>query len=247
MLIDFITTARSPQKSSNGLNARNLRNITKAHRPLFTLLPRFRLLETLAERVASDLEKLSEAKPQDVVSCIGFNTLSLEGAFLGAHVDSLSGTWVRILDGVQYWMIIPPDEMEHNWEDFVIHGDDWLPYGSERLIVLEQDDVLLLPPGSRIVHAVHSPTRCLVQGGMLWDELNLIDTLTSVHWICKHQMASQEGIARHLPRIVMELEKLVQIQPYRFPNGQPLHDYQTSFHNKMDALLDSGGGCASEG
>ncbi|KAK3615393.1 hypothetical protein LTR56_026618, partial [Elasticomyces elasticus] len=72
--------------------------------------------------------------------------------------------------------------MASEWEAFKNEDGNWLPGGRERLIVLEEDDVLLIPPGLRVVHAVHSPVSCLMEGGILWDELSVLETLRSVAW-----------------------------------------------------------------
>jgi hypothetical protein len=151
MPVDKFLKNMYENRAQQGVNALNLRNITKSHRPVFTMLPRFRLLETLVERVqAVNLGKLTESVPADVSSYTSFNILGLTGAFSGAHVDSLGGTWVRNLAGVKFWMIVPKSEVE--WDEFVQSSSSWTPRGKERLILLEQDDVLFMPPGVRVLH-----------------------------------------------------------------------------------------------
>lgn len=83
-------------------NALNLRDLAKAHRPLFTMMPRFRLLESLTDNSAREPGKDVGSRPVDVASCLSFNILGQRGAFSGAHIDSLAGTWVRNLDGLKF-------------------------------------------------------------------------------------------------------------------------------------------------
>lgn len=227
-----------------GANALNLRNITKAHRPLFTILSRFRLLESLVERTLGGyLGKKTMSTPVDVASCVEFNILGLTGAFSGAHLDSLCGTWVRNLSGVKFWMIVPDEDMELEWEAFVDAGCDWIPNEKQRLVLLEPDDVLLMPPGLKVVHAVHSPTNCLMEGGMFWDELNIVQTLQSVHWVCKNQATTNEAIAHQLPSIVDELAKLAKEQPDRFRGDMPKMEFLDTLEQAVLALRDLGCRC----
>jgi hypothetical protein len=51
-------------------------------------------------------------------------------------------------------MIVPQQEMEGQWELFADQGSRWEPKGGARLIVLDVDDVLFMPLGYAIVHAV---------------------------------------------------------------------------------------------
>lgn len=243
----FASLLRSQSDSMDGLNALNLRSITKAHRPLFAMLKRFRLLESLTERLDGNIGKRAESSPTDIASCIGFNIVALAGAFSGAHVDALGGTWVRNLNGLKFWMIVPEHEMESEWEAFANAGDEWTPDGKQRLILLEENDVLFMPPGSRIVHAVHSPTKCLMEGGILWDEATILSTLEAVHWICQHQNATNEPIAHQLPLIIAGLERLVRDQPERFRGDIPRNEFKTRFRNTVDAFKRLGCKCGLAG
>lgn len=229
-------------RQHEGINALNLRNFTKSHTPLFTMIPRFRLLETLVDRTQNvSTGKRVEAQVIDVASCISFNVLGLKGAFSGAHVDSLSGTWVRILEGIKLWMIVPPQEMD--WSTFSTEGSLWEPRGRERLILLEQDDVLFLPPGANIVHAVHSPTDCLMEGGMIWDESNIVSILRTLHWIGRNQRSTNEAIAFQLPQIVQELTNLVHEHPDRFRGSFRHEEFLESFHQALNDLKSLGCPC----
>ncbi|KAK3628206.1 hypothetical protein LTR22_022445 [Elasticomyces elasticus] len=208
--------ARRPSCLEHGLTVPNLLNFTKAHRPLFTMLPRFRLLETLTERLQGNVGEKTESFAVDPISHVGFNNLGLSGAFSGPQISAVCGTWFRNLEGVQYWMVVPEAAMVSEWEAFKNEGDNWLPGGRERLIVLEEDDVLLIPPGLRVVHAVHSPVSCLTEGGMLWDELSLLETLHSIAWTRENGVITNKDMDHQLPRIINNLKRLVRARTDKF-------------------------------
>jgi hypothetical protein len=170
---DFISGIRTMRLE--GIDAPNLPNVTKCHQPLFTMLPRFRLLQSLIRRTEGrTFGGRIVSTPVDVASCTSFSILGFEGSFSGPHLDSLCGTWMRNLSGAKFWTIVPQKDMESHWDSFTMSGCNWDPSGKQRLLLLEQDDVLLLPPGLRVVHAVHSPVNCLMEGGMLWDKRNIV-------------------------------------------------------------------------
>ncbi|KAK6402843.1 hypothetical protein LTR81_022164, partial [Elasticomyces elasticus] len=106
--------------------------------------------------------------------------------------------------------------MASEWEAFKNEDGNWLPGGRERLIVLEEDDVLLIPPGLRVVHAVHSPVSCLMEGGILWDELSVLETLRSVAWTRENGVRTNNDMDHQLPRIVNNLKRLVRAHTDKF-------------------------------
>ncbi|KAK5735321.1 hypothetical protein LTS12_026494 [Elasticomyces elasticus] len=233
--------ARRPSCVEHGLTVPNLLNFTKAHKPLFTMLPRFRLLETLTERLAENVRAKTNAFAVDPISHIGFNNLGLSGAFAGPQMNAMCGTWLRNLEGVKYWMIVSEAAMASEWEAFKNEGDKWLPGGRERLIVLEEDDVLLIPPGLRVVHAVHSPVSCLMEGGMLWDELSVLETLGSIAWARENGVMTKKD--HQLPRIVNNLKRLVRARTDKFPATQNSTQSFQAIESVIQALEHSGCTC----
>ncbi|KAM0721368.1 hypothetical protein Q7P37_002292 [Cladosporium fusiforme] len=207
----FCTTASADNEdsavnSSSMSNAINLRRFANADAPLLTRLKRFRLLETLIERASKQLPgKRSMREVNDIADCIGFNLLGFKGAFSRPHVDALSGTWVRCLSGAKAW-IFAPNMCTDDWEAFARDGPSWSPAGKGRVIILEKDDVLLMPPGVRTLHSVLTLEDSLMEGGMLWDEHNIPALLDELLWVAQHQLCTNEPIAYQLPKIIDELE-----------------------------------------
>lgn len=70
------------------LYAPTARSVEKCHRPLFTMLKRSRLLESLSEG-------FNDSRPSTMLKAmsISFNTISFPGAFSGAYLDTLAGSW----------------------------------------------------------------------------------------------------------------------------------------------------------
>jgi hypothetical protein len=189
-------------------NAINLGRLAQADEPLLTRLGRFRMLSVLIDRFHGVVGKKQQREPSDVEGSFGFNLLSFTGAFSRPHLDYLVGTWVRCLVGCKIWVIVP-GMVQDDWESFAREGCNWSPGDKARILILEEDDVLLMPPGLRTVHAVFSPKPCLMEGGMLWDECSLPEILEGLLWIARNQACTNEVIAYQLPAVIDMLEQWV--------------------------------------
>ncbi|WPG99922.1 Hypothetical protein R9X50_00274300 [Acrodontium crateriforme] len=199
-------------------------NLTKSHRPLFTMLPRFRLLDHLIERARRVSANREQANTIDEISSsINFNVFGMPGAFSGARRSAINGTWIRILEGVSFWTIVSEHDADGNWEQHDNLDEDWELNGRAKFFILEQDDVLFIPPGVKVVYAIHSPVRCLMEGGIVWDDADIFSTLSSVLWTSTIQPDVQEPCLRHVPRLVVELASVVKQQLDRF-RGDHSHD-----------------------
>jgi hypothetical protein len=127
-------------------NAINLRKIANVDAPLLTGMSRFRLLETLTERTANiGPGKRISSQVDDISDCFEFDLLGFEGAFTRPHVDALMGTWVRCLSGEKAWIFAPGMDAK-DWRDFARDGPSWCPADKGRVIIIEKDHVLLMPP-----------------------------------------------------------------------------------------------------
>jgi hypothetical protein len=208
---DFYATRSSAEKADHQAlattsNVINLRKTANADAPLLTRMRRFRLLETLVDRAA----KLGPGKRisghlNDISDCLGFDLLGFEGAFTRPHVDALTGTWARCLSGEKAWIFAPGMGGE-DWDGFAREGAYWSPAGKGRVIILEKDDVLFMPPGLRTLHAVFTLGSSLMEGGMLWDEYNIPALLDELLWVAQNQACTNEAIAYQLPSIIDTLE-----------------------------------------
>jgi hypothetical protein len=225
-----------------------LRNITKAHKPLLTMLPRFRLLETLAERARErHRSKQTAARYVDLCDRLSFNVFGLDGAFSGPYLDALGAVWVRILDGISFWTMVSEEDMSTEWEGFIDAGSAWDPSGKQKFLVLEQDDVLLMPPGRKIVQVMHSPTKGVMEGGILWDDSNVLQILQAVFWMARHQAAMNEAVISQLPGIIAELEMVVKQKPERFRGEHSERDFLQAFDEAVSDLGDLGCQCPPMG
>jgi hypothetical protein len=71
-------------------NAINLRKITNVDAPLLTRMKRFRLLETVVDRVSNLAPgKRTCREAYDISDCLGLDLLGFSGAFSRPHVDAL--------------------------------------------------------------------------------------------------------------------------------------------------------------
>jgi hypothetical protein len=212
-----ISTFQDKFNGYSGLNALNLSNITLGNRPLFTMLPDFKVLDILVESIRTSSGKQISSTPIDIASCREFNILADSGGFSAPHVDALGGyTSVRNLDGCKFWITIPPRAMEHHWEAFHESGSRWLPPGDERLIVIEEGDILVMMPDEfdkPTVHVVHSPLPTLMEGWMSWERSKMLSTLRCLVQIGLNQNSTNEAIAFQLAPVLRELENYMRFDP----------------------------------
>jgi hypothetical protein len=94
--------------------------------------------------------------------------------------------------------------------------DDWLPLGRQRLVVLEENDVLFVPPGLRLVQAWHTPVTCLTEQGLLCDDLSVLPIIESMLVGHEHQAAHEGRNAQQLSRMIRNIDCLIREQLDRF-------------------------------
>ncbi|USP79354.1 hypothetical protein yc1106_06628 [Curvularia clavata] len=187
-------------------NAVNLRCLARADEPLLTRLERFQLLSTLASRVAGTIGRTEHSPSSNLESLLGFDVLSFADAFSSSHANLFGGSWVRCLDGLKIYAIAADLDAE-DWRRFADEGCKWSPRGKGRLIALEEDDVLFIPPGLRAIHASFTPEPCLMEGGMLWDECAIPEILDELLWIARHQAGTVQPVAFQLSSLIDALEQ----------------------------------------
>ena len=153
------------------------------------------------------------------------------------------GTWIRCLFGTKAW-IFAPNMSEEAWYEFTQEGPSWAPAEKGRVVVLERDDVLLMPPGTRMLHTVFTLEPSLMEGGMLWDECNISSLLDELLWIAQNQICTNKAIAYQLPSIVDALEAWLQENLSQSPAVESIPDYVACVQRGIRNLRDLGCKCA---
>jgi len=195
-------------------NFLDLDSLSNAIKPGLTRIPRFRLLERLVRGARAHFSnqsgKQTFSTPFDIANCQSFDILGLRGAFSGAHMDALGGTWVRNLFGTKLWMFVPQALMtEQDWKAFGRDGPSWNPGSKARAVILRPGDVFFMPPGLKVIHGVLTLETSLMCGGMLWDDLTLLPLLQTIYWIGKNQRTTNEALPYQLGEVLSQLERLL--------------------------------------
>ncbi|KAK4674897.1 hypothetical protein QC764_503100 [Podospora pseudoanserina] len=202
----------------------NLRNMTHSHRPLLTMLPRFRLLDYLVERLRLRTSRSASACQQlgspEVLPEIrtDFNAVTLPHVCFGPSFATMSGVWLRNLEGLKICIFASLSDTDTDPALKSLERSD-----TQRAFILEQDDILIIPPASRIVYTVYSPVQGIMEGGIFWDSLALSSLLDSTVWIQRRGpgVASKfdEAItfhSRQLLGLLEALRSLMDVHPHLF-------------------------------
>lgn len=233
----FTAYLRSRPERTDSLWMSTARSVAKCHRPLFTMLNRFRLLESLSEGLHDDRSKSTQSPLLKAMSG-SFNTVSFPGAFSGAYLNTTAGSWQRNLSGVKLWLFVPANGVPVDELASLANDDNgWLPRGKQRMVVLEENDVLFVPPGLRLVQAWHTPTMCLTEQGMLWDDLSILSIVESMTWGCKNLAVQDDGAAQQLVRVMSNLDCLVCEQPDRFRRTMAQEEFIGRFREACQSWL----------
>lgn len=201
-----------------------LQNITRSHRPLITMLPRFRLLESLVQRIA-------RKEADELTHMTSFTTLSHEGACSRPRLVGSAGVWMRNLDGTKFVSFVPETEVLVESAAVSSMGMGWDPKESQRFVLLEQDDVFLIPPGIRVIYTHYSPTQGVMEGGFFWDCSAVLNTFRAAEWIHAHQLSQEDTICPMLPKLITAIELLVAQEPNNFRGDQSKEDFFWAFQS----------------
>ncbi|KAK3065753.1 hypothetical protein LTR53_018071, partial [Teratosphaeriaceae sp. CCFEE 6253] len=220
---------REPHLSKEALNGLDIAPWACADKPLLTHFLRYRLLDSLV-RELRPLGKQTLSTPFDVQGCLLFDLLGFPGAFSGAHMDCLNGTWIRTLFGSKIWMIVPPSSMsDEDWSEFANQGDQWDPKGKGRAVFLDPGNVLFMPPGVPLIHAVLTTDTCVQEGGMVWDTQNILPVLRNLFWLANNQAATNEAYPHQLYAVIGKLKDVVLDKPEKFARNMPLTAFLEEF------------------
>ncbi|OCK84585.1 hypothetical protein K432DRAFT_281156, partial [Lepidopterella palustris CBS 459.81] len=224
-------------------NLLNLKEILENNRPKFLQERRFQLIHSVSSRAIArkfggDLaagkphtDKLPEPVKHTARECYvgfhsygSFNLFAQRGAVSGSHVDWLNGTWARCVTGLKAWPVmtdLSSEEMEtYKKERKDGGGDMYLPTkGRFKMVVLEPQDTLIMPPGTIVVHAPITVEDSLMDGGMFWDEKNLLPTLRNILDVARNPSISNEIVPRQFAEVMDELEAWVKKDTQRFADA----------------------------
>ncbi|KAB2099159.1 hypothetical protein AG0111_0g12609 [Alternaria gaisen] len=233
----FTAYLRAHPEDTNGFWMSTLRSVANCHRPLFTMLARFRLLESVTAGLHDNRFNLAPP-PLGTTMSVNSNTISFPGSFSGAYVNTAAGSWQRILSGLQLWVFVPEEAVDpSDFADFTNGENDWLPLGRQRLVVLEENDVLFVPPGLRLVQAWHTPVTCLTEQGLLWDDLSVLSILDSMLLGHEKQAVHEDRSAQQLSRMISNLDCLIREQPDRFRRCMARDEFLVRFRAASQSWL----------
>jgi hypothetical protein len=234
----FTAYLRSHPKDTNGFWMSTSRSVANCHRPLFTMLTRFRLLESVTAGLHDNRFNLA-SPPLGMTMSANSNTISFPGSFSGAYINTAAGSWQRNLSGIQLWVFVPEKGMDPSDFAGLANGEnDWVPLGRQRLVVLEENDVLFVPPGLRLVQAWHTPVTCLTEQGMLWDDLSVLPILESMLLSYENQAAHESRNSKQLCRMINNLDCLIREQPDRFRKSMAQDEFLARFRAASQSWLE---------
>jgi hypothetical protein len=208
-------------------------NFLEAQRPAFLNHPRFRLLHNAVSRASSQSNKLSggglgcgdTAHSLCVNNGLSFNRIECSGAFSGPYLDPLGGTWIRNLEGQRLCAFVSLEQLTSSLFDESIRNDaEWWPRGSQRLVLLEPGDVLILPPN--IVCAQLAVDAGVSLQGSFWDESDWRRCFAATAWAAANRTHVTPQIPRCATRLALHgLKSLAAVNPQRFASDGFAKDY----------------------
>jgi hypothetical protein len=133
----------------------------------FSLLQRVSMLtfDTLAD--SNEMDRYCNNATHAAYVANGLSRVRVEttAAFTGPHVSAFGGSWFRTLVGRR--LCIFAEETGLKKTPYL----GWQPSNRARLILLEPNDVLILPPGFVFAHLTVDPSATLE--GNFWDERDI--------------------------------------------------------------------------
>ncbi len=212
-----------------GAAAINLQNITRSHRPLITMLPRFCLLERLFQRIA-------RKEARHLTHPTSFTTLSPEGAFSAPRLVASAGMWMRNLEGIKYVSFVPDKAVLAESAVISDMGMAWDPKENQRYVLLEQDDVFFIPAGLRVIYTIYSPTQGVMEGDFFWDDWTVLSTLFAAESMHSHRLSQEDPIYSALPTLTTAIELLIAQEPDNFRGSQPRDDFLFAFQSIVSKI-----------
>jgi hypothetical protein len=196
-----------------------------AQRPAFLSHDRFRLLHKAVTRATCRPEEWGGgggagcgdvAHSLCVSGGLSFNRIESSGACSGPYLDPLGGTWIRNLKGRRLCAFIPLEQLTTSLlNGSVPDAVEWLPHDRQRLVLLEPDDVLILPPN--VVCAQLAVDAGVSFQGSFWDEQEWGRYFAAAQWAVKNPTHVTPQIPRCATRLALfGLERIFRGDPQRF-------------------------------
>lgn len=132
---------------------------------------------------------------------------------------------------------------DKDWDDFARDGASWSPAGKGRVIILEKDDVLLMPPGLRVLHTVFTLGTSLMEGGIIWDECNIPALLDELLWVAQNQSCTNEAVAYQLPEVIDSLRIWINENGEGLSTRESDPEYVTNAMQGIEKLQNLGCNC----
>jgi hypothetical protein len=184
-----------------------LRGPFQVHDPKFMRFGRFTVLQRASMRAfhsllasSDDSDHCCKDPLHNSFLTSGLSSVRVEttGAASGPHISALGGSWFRSLVGKRLCALAKSSDLHPMPVDRDSTSDqDWIPNltGKVQLILLEPNDVLILPPGTAFLHFAVDPSATLE--GHFWDEKDVDRYLEAT------EMARQQSsLASNIPPCV---------------------------------------------
>jgi hypothetical protein len=220
--------------------------------PAFLSYDRFRLLQSAVTRASCHPVETSGAGATcDNVAhslCVNgglsFNRIESSGAFSGPCLGSLGGTWLHVLQGRRLCAFIPRERLTASFrDDFVHNGLEWQPRNEQRLVLLEPDDVLVLPAG--IVCAQLAVDAGVSFEGSFWDECDWGRYFTAAQWAAVNPTHVTAQIPRCATRLALHgLKSIAKDDPQRFASDRFAREFLATDRSRVFEEVVMAGRCS---
>lgn len=194
-----------------------------AQRPALLSHNRFRLLHKAVARAACQSAEWGGGGTgcDDVAHsfCVNgglsFNRIESSGACSGPSLDPLGGTWIRSLEGRRLCAFVPHEQLTTSLLDGSVRdGLEWWPHDKQRLVLLEPNDVLILPPN--VFCAQLAVDAGVSFQGSFWDQQEWGRYLAATQWAVMNPTHVTPQIPRCAARLALHgLKSIAMDNPQR--------------------------------
>lgn len=219
---EFLTRVSGNESPISSSTPRDL--FGPAMKPAFLSHHRFRLLHNATTREMHRRTQTSDSNTRCgdvghstyVSGGLSFSRIETSGAFCGPCVSPLGGMWLRNLMGWRLCAFVPRAMMTADmYLDFARETLEWLPQDCLRLILLEPNDVLILPPGIVCAQLAVDGLSVSLEGAY-WDELEAGRYFTAMEWAAMNPTCPTQIPQCARPFAWKGLQSIARENPQRF-------------------------------